>query len=244
MGSNEAIFMPLSKIQSVLKNYLLASWIDAPNAITVIYLKFSSQVISVDDGNLLINQIKDKLANDQAVAQLGGVKTLEVSTDRISILDTSKYLADALGNILTIFGSILILAGLILIVNIQLMSIENNEKQIGIQRAVGTQTYQIILSNLTEFVIIGLIGGFLGIFGGAAFGWLLIQAFGYAFGFSGSYISLIIPPSIYITAFFIGFLISILAGLYPSIKASRIDVIEVLRGIQNTEFKINKGSGV
>ena len=184
------------------------------------------------------------MTNDQAVKQLGGIKNLEISTDRISIEDTSKYLADALGNILTIFGSILVLAGLILIVNIQLMSIENNEKQTGIQRAVGTQTYQIILSNLTEFVIIGILGGFLGIFGGAIFGWVLVQAFGYSFGFDGSLISLIMPPSIYVTAFLIGFLISIIAGLYPSIKSSQIDVIEVLRGIRNSEFKVNKGSGI
>ena len=175
---------------------------------------------------------------------VGGISTLVFSADRISIKDYGKSLATQLGMLLTIFGSILILAGLILIVNIQLMTIENKEKQIGIQRAVGTQGRQIIYSNLTEFVIIGIIGGLFGILGGAIFGWLMVHAFGLAFDFDGSLITIVVRSSTYVTAFIVGFLVSIIAGLYPAYKASNINVIEVLRGIQIKEFAIKKGAGL
>ena len=244
MSSNQAIFMDLQTLQTGFEILLHQLQVPVSQPTNVIFLKFSSSVRSVDDANFLISQMKDQLKNTPEVVSLGGINTLGFSTDRITIKDLGKTLADALGNLLSIFGSILILAGLILIVNIQLMTVENKEKQIGIQRAVGTKNYQIILSNLTEFVINGLVGGLLGILGGILFGWILVLAFGVAFGFDGSLIPITVPASILTTAFMLGFLISVLAGLYPSIKASRINVIEVLRGLENREYKVKQGSGI
>lgn len=245
MGSNMVLLVDLQSLQSEIGPIIQELGFPVNRPITIIYLKFSQAVKTVADGDLLVNQMREHLKNNAVdLSAIGGVDSLIISADRINIKDYGKSLADSLGSLLTIFGSILIIAGLILIINIQLMSIENKEKQIGIQRAVGTKNYQIILSNLTEFVIAGLAGGLLGILGGAIFGWILINAFGYAFGFDGSLIPLTIPSSILLTAFLIGFIISILAGLYPSIKASRINVIEVLRGIENREFKIRQGTGI
>ena len=245
MGNNQGIFVDKNLLQSVFGSILQPFGFPS-NPITVVYLRFSSAVVSVDDGKFLLNQMKDQVINtlpSSILAKLGGIDQFTFSDNRINIKDFGTTLADALGNLLSIFGSILIFAGLILIINIQLMTIENRENQIGIQRAVGTQNHQILLSNLIEFVIIGLLGGLIGILGGVIFGWILVLAFGQAFGFDGSLIPISVPPSIYITAFVIGFVISILAGLYPSIKASRINVIEVLRGIDTKEYSIKQGSG-
>lgn len=245
MSNNNGIFLRLSDLQSDLSSFFHQLGFNLNKPVNMILLKFSSAISTPDDASNLVTQMKDKVeSNVPEISLLGGIRTLTFSTDRVTIKDYGKSLADSLGNLLTIFGSILIIAGLILIVNIQLMTIENKEKQIGIQRAVGTKNYQIISSNLTEFVIIGLVGGLIGIFGGILFGWILIYAFGISFGFDGSLIPLTVPSSITITAFIMGFSISILAGLYPAIKASSINVIEVLRGIQIKEFKVNKGTGL
>lgn len=244
MGANQAIFMELEALQSVIGPVLQTIGFPVTHPVTVIYLTFSDEVISVDDGELLATQMKKSLENLPDVSLLGGIEKFNLGTDRITIKEFGKSLADALGMLLSIFGSILIIAGLILIVNIQLMTVENQEKQIGIRRAVGTKNYQVILSSLTEFVIIGLVGGLVGIFGGIIFGAILIQAFGISFGFDGSLIPVSVPASILSTAFMMGFLIAILSGLYPAIKASRINVIEVLRGLEVKEFKIKEGSGI
>lgn len=245
MANNEGIFLKLADLQKPYNFQFQQFGVNIINPVTVIYLRFSNVVSSDSDAENLVTQMKNTVSTNVPVLKtLGGVNSFHFTTDRISIKSYGKGLADALGSLLTIFGSILILAGLILIVNIQLMTIENKEKQIGIQRAVGTKNYQIILSNLTEFIITGIFGGLVGILGGAIFGWILINAFGYAFGFDGSLIPLTIPSSIPVTAFVVGFGISILAGLYPAIKASRINVIEVLRGIETKTYKSNSGSGI
>ncbi len=244
MSNNRAIFLDGFILRQEIGVFLEKLNYPVNDPVNVIFLKFSSAVKTDAAGNLLITQMKDLLKNKAEVISLGGINMLSFSTDRITIKDLGKTLADALGNLLSIFGSILIIAGLILIVNIQLMTIENKEKQIGIQRAVGTKNLQIILSNLTEFVINGLVGGLIGIIGGIFFGWILVLAFGVSFGFDGSLIPITVPPSILTTAFFLGFSISILAGLYPSIKASRINVIEVLRGLESKKYKIKSGSGI
>ncbi len=244
MGSNQAIFVDLPVLQSIFGKLLTTLHYPISQPVNVIYLRFSHSVQTVDDANFLVSQMKDILKTNPSVIALGGVSSLSFATSRITIKNLGKTLADALGTLLSIFGSILIIAGLILIVNIQLMTVENREKQIGIQRAVGTKNYQIILSNLTEFVINGLAGGFVGILGGIFFGWILVLAFGVAFGFDGTLIPISVPASILSTAFLIGFAISVLSGLYPSIKASRINVIQVLRGLDTKEYKVNKGSGI
>ena len=247
MNSNFVFFMDLKTVQQIISPTLNQVGFLFNNPVTIIYLKFTPDVKSVDDGNYLISQMTKQINSDTTLQQattVNGASILIFSTDRISIKDYATTLATSLNMLMTIFGSILIIAGLILIVNIQLMTIDNKEKEIGIQRAVGTQARQIIYSNLTEFVIIGIAGGLVGIFGGEIFGWLMVQAFGVSFGFDGSLIPIVVPSSTYVTAFLVGFLVSIIAGLYPSIKASRIDVIEVLRGIQIKEFKIKTGSGI
>ena len=243
MSGNRAIFIDLTTMQNEFNLAFSLLHLPIANPVNVIFLKFSTIIQSVDDGKLVISQMKDLLKKSPQVTALGGINDFTISTDRITIKDLGKTLADALGNLLSIFGSILIIAGLILIVNIQLMTVENREKQIGIQRAVGTKTHQIILSNLTEFIINGLVGGLVGIIGGIFFGWILILAFGVAFGFDGSLIPLSVPSSILVSAFVMGFVISVLSGLYPSIKASRINVIEVLRGLESKNYKVNQGSG-
>jgi putative ABC transport system permease protein len=120
----------------------------------------------------------------------------------------------------TIIGLITILGAAIGLMNIMLVSVNERTREIGISMALGAKRQVIKIQFLTEAVVICLIGGMLGIIFGMLAGngvALLIGA------------NFIIPWVWIITGISLCFLVGLGSGLYPAIKASRLDPIEALR---------------
>ncbi|MHA2233586.1 MAG: ABC transporter permease, partial [Candidatus Hodarchaeales archaeon] len=174
------------------------------------------------------------------------------SNTKYNIKDAIANLIESLDQMLTIFGSLIVLAGLLLIVNIQLMSVEEREQQVGILRAVGTQRGQILGTVVIEVLLLGLIGSFLGIIGGILYGLFLVWAFAWTFEFPAQEVLVeynflglpfrgpLVAETLVITSFIIGFLIALITSVLPAWRASRINIVEVMRGISPPE---SKGSG-
>jgi ABC-type antimicrobial peptide transport system permease subunit len=133
---------------------------------------------------------------------------------------------------LTVFGSLIAAAAVLVIINIQSMALQAREKETGIFRAIGANKKQIIFSNLIESLFLGLIGSFIGLFGGILYGQALIWFMSWSFGFDSRLISLNISTGILQTSFIWGVIISQVTGLIPAINASRINVAAVLRGLK------------
>ncbi len=151
------------------------------------------------------------------------------------IMEFIDYFTDLMGQMLTIFGSLIILAGLLLIVNIQLASVQEREQQVGILRAIGTKRKQILTTTIIETILLGIIGSFIGIIVGILYGTFLVYAMGWAFGYPAHEIPIIATPFTVQLSFIVGFLISILTSILPAMKASRINIVEVIRGISPPE---------
>ncbi|MHA2363565.1 MAG: ABC transporter permease [Candidatus Hodarchaeales archaeon] len=238
-----AIYVDLQVLQQLIGPQLAVFGL--PNQpITQINLKFSDNINNIDVADDLVENMKTSVGALEVTTQLGGIDLFLISADRETIKDSASTLSEALGQMLTIFGSIIIFAGLLLISNIQLMTVEDRQQQTGIQRAIGTQGRQVIVTNLTEFVITGLVGGFVGIFGAILYARLLIEAFGIAFGFSGSLIPIIIAPGVLTMSFLFGFILALITGLLPAFRASRINIVETLRGVENKAESIERGTGM
>lgn len=197
-------------------------------------------IITIDNdksvnNTALMEEIKDLAENEAAMlglTELGGVESFIFSADRENLIDSVSALIDILSTVLAIFGYLIIFAGLLLITNIQLMSVEDRERQTGIMKAVGTLNIQILKINLIEFIITGILGGLSGIVGGILYGIFVVYAFGVAFGFSGSLIPIVISPEVVVIGFFAGFLLALITGLLPAWRASRVNIVEVMRGFK------------
>ncbi|MHA2278994.1 MAG: ABC transporter permease, partial [Candidatus Kariarchaeaceae archaeon] len=155
----------------------------------------------------------------------------EVDDIRQEIRDSMEDLSSLITDMLLIFGSIIIFAGILVIINIQNMALAAREKETGIVRAIGSKRRQIIISNLTEAMLLGIFGSLLGLIVGRGYGWLLVFFMGWAFDFPSGDIPIIVTQSTLIWAFAAGFIISQITGVLPSINASRINVAAVLRGL-------------
>jgi lipoprotein-releasing system permease protein len=117
------------------------------------------------------------------------------------------------------------------IYNIMNMNIINKMKDIAILKATGFQGRDITAIFLFQSLIIGIIGGILGMMVGYAFSYMLsITPFP-----EGTIIRISTFPVNflavhYLTGVLFGFLTTLFAGFFPSIRASRIDPVRIIRG--------------
>ncbi|MFO7891905.1 MAG: FtsX-like permease family protein [bacterium] len=133
----------------------------------------------------------------------------------------------ALGAIGTIA---LIVAGLG-IINTMVMSILERTREIGIMKAVGGSEFQIKSIFFFEAGSIGLLGGLFGL----ALGWIVTKIAGavatyYIIKQGGETVDFFyIPGWLVISALVFSIVISLIAGIYPAIRAARINPVEALR---------------
>ena len=115
---------------------------------------------------------------------------------------------------------ITLLGAAIGLMNIMLVSVTERTREIGISKAIGATSRNIMVQFLTESVVISLIGGLLGIVLGLAMGNSVSYFMGGSFIFPWLWIAIAI-----ITCTAVG----LISGLYPALKAARLDPIESLR---------------
>ncbi|HTF02513.1 MAG TPA: ABC transporter permease [Bacteroidia bacterium] len=120
----------------------------------------------------------------------------------------------------TLIGIITLLGAAIGLMNIMLVSVTERTREIGIRKALGATKSAIRNQFLTEAIVICQIGGLLGIVLALIFGGLISFFMGGAFLLPWMWIGLGIG---------ICFVVGLISGIYPAIKASNLDPIEALR---------------
>lgn len=117
-------------------------------------------------------------------------------------------------------GLITLLGASIGLMNIMLVSVTERTREIGIRKAIGATRQSILFQFLAEAIVICQMGGIAGIFLG------VLAGFGVSLALEGSFLM----PWAWITLGLITcFVVGLFAGLYPALKASRLDPIESLR---------------
>ena len=136
---------------------------------------------------------------------------------------TANNLIESLGFITiaaTIIAIITLLGAAIGLMNIMLVSVTERTMEIGLRKSIGASSRDIRMQFLVEAILIGQFGGIIGTILGISAG------YGIAMMVEASYST---PWFWIMTAVIICFIVSVVAGIYPAIKASRLDPIEALR---------------
>ncbi|WP_455277781.1 ABC transporter permease [[Eubacterium] cellulosolvens] len=116
-------------------------------------------------------------------------------------------------------------------------SVMERTREIGLLKAIGYGNRTILIMFLTESIAIGLIGAILGLLTGVAGAYALVQIImqtdpeAQASAQSGSPVSMspVFRPTDVFQVFLLAFILSIIAGLYPAWRASRLSPITALR---------------
>lgn len=132
------------------------------------------------------------------------------------ILGITKYL----GLASWLIGIITILGSSIALMNIMIVSVTERTREIGVRKALGAKKSTVAFQFFIETLLIGQLGGLMGIIFGILIGYGIATAMDFAF---------VIPWGAIFAAFLTSFIVAIISGLYPAIKASTLDPIEALR---------------
>ncbi|MCS4239532.1 putative ABC transport system permease protein [Myroides gitamensis] len=119
-----------------------------------------------------------------------------------------------------LIGMITILGSSIALMNIMLVSVTERTKEIGIRKSLGAKRKTIAQQFFTETLIIGQLGGLLGTILGIGTAYLMTSILHFTFA---------IPWSAILAAFITTLVVAVISGLYPAIKASKLDPVEALR---------------
>lgn len=165
----------------------------------------------------LMGQIENTLTQTHR-----GILDFEIRTQDEQLAELKKLensFTYSLGGI----AGISLLVGGIGIMNVMLASVSERIREIGVRKAIGARSYDIFIQFLAEAVVISLLGGLFGLV--ASVGLLSLSRDLIP---QGEHIS-----QMPVTAMFYGFLFSSLIGLasgiYPAMRASRLDPIDALR---------------
>jgi len=156
------------------------------------------------------------------------------------VIDEVNKLMVAVTIVFGFFSGISLVVGALMVVNTMIISVYERTKEIGLTKALGASDFDIMKMFLAECVIIGVIGGILGDLLGIGFSVLidivgkpfLVSALGGELGAglqSGSITA--ITPGILAAGFTISLVLSIVSGLYPARRASRLNPLDALRQI-------------
>jgi len=196
---------------------------------------------SNDNSRFVADMLEDKLnfylGKEEGVQYVVDPQKLEAYGDVADSIKSFRI-------VLYVFGSLIIISGVLLILNITLMNIDEKQKSIGIMRAIGMTQRQLLTVQITESMILGGFGSVLGLGAGVLNGLgiiFLLENF-LDIGSILKSIPLIVQPVGLIISFAIGIAISLLAAIYPAWKASRIDIVNTINEIQTPQRDRRSGN--
>ena len=129
---------------------------------------------------------------------------------------TKRIFSIVLGSI----AGISLLVGGIGIMNVMLATVTERTREIGIRRALGAKRRHIVTQFLVETVVLSVGGGLLGVVLGLLIPWVVEAT---------TDMVTIVTPTAPALAFLISAGVGIVFGLYPAVRAARMDPVEALR---------------
>lgn len=183
----------------------------------------SSFLIAVMTNDLL----KVNEAMGEAEARFRAIRKLNTTEESNFTLDRSDSIAEKAMNSLgfltisaTVIGLITLIGAAIGLMNIMLVSVSERTREVGLIKAIGGKSKMVSRQFLLEAIIISVMGALFGIGLGILVGNLFSMVLHTGF---------VVPWNWVFYGIFICSIVGLLAGLYPALKAGRLNPIDALR---------------
>ncbi len=144
--------------------------------------------------------------------------------------DISATFLDMLTTFLTMFAGIALLVATFSIYNTFSIIVAQRTRQAALLRALGALRGQIMRSVVVEALLVGVIASLVGLAGGIGIAGLLKGLFDAA-GFALPAGGIVISGGTIVTGLLVGVLVTLVAGVFPAVKASRVAPLAAIREV-------------
>lgn len=135
-------------------------------------------------------------------------------------LERQRSQGDVYNLIFMLSGVLALIGGGMVNVNIQLASLKERVREVGVKMAIGASGGEIFRGFLTEAMLLSIGGGLAGFAAGVGLSWVITKSIG---------IPLMLAPASFVWAFALALVFGFLFALYPAWRASRLSPMEALR---------------
>ena len=209
---------------------IIGGW-DFDNAIVVTY-NFMRQMIKEENGNpkllvqagpnLPIEALQDELKG--AMRSIRKLTPTEEDNFALNNIDSFAKQLESVFRGINIGGwfiaGISLLVGMFGVANIMFVTVRERTSQIGLKKAIGAKRGMILTEFLLESAFLCIIGGMIG----------LGSVYGLTFVISGLFhFHVFIPFGIVLLTVFLCLLIGVLSGIFPAVKAARMNPVVAIR---------------
>jgi putative ABC transport system permease protein len=233
--ANETWFRVIGVVSPQLSSQTEVAGVPSQDINNIMYVPLNSAILRLEDN---YSDVRDEIdgiylniresADMSSVAQV--VRAILDSSHHaagdFSVIVPAELLAEQkrterlFNAVMVAIASISLLVGGIGIMNIMLASILERTREIGVRRAVGARQQDIIRQFVVEAVLISLLGGCFGIM----FGFIMSRMIAWLAGWST-----IVTASSILLAFLVSITVGLIFGIYPAVKAARLDPVEAIR---------------
>jgi len=203
---NNLVYAPLNSVMYRLEDS--QSWLK--DEIDGLYLHLTSADTSVTDAEV-VRGILNSSHHD------AGDFSVIVPAE---LLAQQKRTEQLFNTVMVAIASISLLVGGIGIMNIMLAAILERTREIGVRRAIGARKSDITRQFVMEATLISFAGGVLGVVLGFALSQLIAWLAGW---------STVVTISSILLAFLVSISVGLIFGIYPAVKAARLDPVEAIR---------------
>ena len=209
-GDNERIYIPLTTAQRAMngKNYIENIWSSLDN-------------VALDNSDSIVKQVRAILAvqHNFSPADINAIRIENWSEEYKRIMN----MLTGINLFIWIIGIFTLIAGIVGVSNIMMIIVKERTKEIGIRKAIGATPISIVMLIVQEAIFITAIAGYTGLVLGVG----LLQLFSDAE--SDFFRHPAVDFNVAIAATLLIIVSGALAGLFPALKASKVQPVEALR---------------
>ncbi|MCK4429346.1 MAG: ABC transporter permease [Candidatus Aenigmarchaeota archaeon] len=185
----------------------------------MIMVKVRSSVDPSDLAKILKQKIR------RARGEKEGEESFKVQTTE-QLMNQVNDILGVVNAVLIVIASISLMVGGIGIMNTMYTSVLERTKEIGLMKAIGARNAHIVILFLFESGMLGMVGGILGV--GIGIGLAkIVEIIAIQSGLSMLVISF--TPELIFGSIGFSFLVGTLSGLFPAIKAAKLNPVDALR---------------
>lgn len=205
-GSNDRrIFIPLLNAKKIYgyptKHYEVSTSVSNP-------LNMDDAISAAIGRMRIVRRLKASEANDFTIRKSDGV------LNQLKEMTSSLQIGTIVIAMLTLLGAAI---GLM---NIMLVTVTERTREIGVRKALGATSENILFQFIIEAIVICLLGGLLGIVFGIIIALVVVKLINGVF---------VVPWNWMLLGIIVCVIVGLISGIYPALKASRMDPIESLR---------------